>query len=151
MSRVDGLPLHEASREKPLLRREDDIARGRGVRMRKYESGGRRTLENGGRHSPHATADGTCRVPFSARVREISEVPVLEVSGEVCLVTARKFREALEEAVAAGRSGRPVVVDLSVQVHGRAGSEADPSLRRGPRRGGFEGRGSGRQRGEAAV
>lgn len=52
---------------------------------------------------------------FSVLLHTVSEIPVVKVSGELELLTAHRFREALEEATASAGDSRPrtVVVDMS--------------------------------------
>ncbi len=52
------------------------------------------------------------RVEFSAIVRTIGGVPVLEVGGEIDLATSERFREALGEAVSENGGGL-LIVDLT--------------------------------------
>ncbi len=52
---------------------------------------------------------------FAVLLHAVAEVPVVKVSGELELLTAHRFREALEEAAASaeGSRQRMVVVDMS--------------------------------------
>ncbi|QYJ14962.1 hypothetical protein Rxycam_00773 [Rubrobacter xylanophilus DSM 9941] len=52
---------------------------------------------------------------FAVLLHTFAGVPVVKVSGELELLTAHRFREALEEATASAGDGRPrmVVVDMS--------------------------------------
>ncbi|MCA3748269.1 MAG: STAS domain-containing protein [Rubrobacter sp.] len=52
---------------------------------------------------------------FAVLLHTVSGIPVVKVSGELELLTAHRFREALEEAVSSADGGghRRLVVDLS--------------------------------------
>ncbi|BBL79172.1 anti-sigma factor antagonist [Rubrobacter xylanophilus] len=50
---------------------------------------------------------------FAVLLHAFSGIPVVKVSGELELLTAHRFREALEEAAASAGQSRMVVVDMS--------------------------------------
>lgn len=51
------------------------------------------------------------RVEFSAAVRTVGGVPVLQIAGEIDLATAERFRAALRESVS--ENGGLLIVDLT--------------------------------------